>query len=165
VCSSDLELWRLPSASAFATKLNATAARLYTSAAPLLDGAAKRAAQVCTGAVAVDMESAHVLRAAAAAGAGVVVVRVIADPALRRLPRLALVAVDAAGRLKPAGVIAALARYPADWSAVVLSARDTARARNGLRRAAAGLAGLARQGLLEGFLDVPLEDVGRRPLV
>ena len=52
---------------------------------------AKRAAWRETGALAVDMESAVVARAADAAGIPFLVLRAIADPAVRELPSAALI--------------------------------------------------------------------------
>jgi len=157
--------WRLDAAAPLAGELQARAGALYTDAEPLLTVADKRRAQAGTGALAVDMESAHVLAVAARHGLPALVVRVVADPAGRALPRLAAVAARPDGRLDLGATARALVRHPGDWPLVAASARDTARGRAGLRRAAAGLARLARQGLLERFLDVPVEDVGRGALL
>lgn len=159
------EGWRLPDTTALADELGACTGTLWAATTPLLTPADKHDAAARSGALAVDMESAHVLATAARYGLPALVVRVVADPAERALPRLAASAARPDGTLDPWATAAALLRYPADWPLVALSARDTARARAGLRRAAAGLARLARQGLLERFLDVPVEDVGRGPLV
>ncbi|NBB69542.1 MAG: phosphorylase [Alphaproteobacteria bacterium] len=157
--------WRLDAAAPLAAEVEARTGALYTVDLPLLTVVDKRAARVRTGALAVDMESAHVLAVAAHHGLPALVVRVVADPVERALPRLAAVAVRPDGRLAPGATARALALHPRDWPLVAASARDTARARAGLRRAAAGLARLARQGLLERFLDVPVEDVGGAALL
>jgi hypothetical protein len=157
--------WRLATAERLAGRLDAVVGALHTAPAPLLTVADKRRARARTAAVVVDMESAHVLTVAARCGVGALVVRVVADPAARALPRVARVAVRPDGRLDPWATASALLRYPADWPHVAVSGRDTARARAGLRRAAAGLARLARQGLLERLFDVPIEDVGGGPLL
>lgn len=78
------------------------------------DPAARAALWARTGAVAVDMESASILSAAAEAGCAAVVLRGVSDAAGDRLPPLALAAVDAEGRLRPGRAAAALAR-PASW--------------------------------------------------
>jgi uridine phosphorylase len=161
----DALTWRLAVAAPLAEHLDARAGVFYAASAPLLTPADKRAAAARTGALAVDMESVHVLTTARRHELPALVVRVVADPAERALPRLAATAARPDGTINPWATAAALLRHPADWPLVVSSARDTARARAGLRRAAAGLARLARQGLLERFLDVPVEDVGRGPLV
>jgi len=157
--------WRLLGTTALADELGARTGTLWAATTPLLSPTDKRDAAARSGAIAVDMESAHVLATARRHGLPALVVRVVADPAERALPRLAASAARPDGTLDPWATAAALLRYPADWPLVALSARDTARARSGLRRAAAGLARLTRQGLLERFLDVPVEDVGRGPLV
>ena len=162
---SDAAAWRLPAVGAVAAPVDGRVGTLYGAAAPLLTPADKRAVAARTGACAVDMESTHVLAAAHRHGLPALVLRVVADPAERALPRLAAVAARPDGRLDPWATAAALLRYPGDWPLVAASARDTARARAGLRRAAARLAGLARQGLLERFLDVPVEDISRGALL
>jgi hypothetical protein len=162
---SDAATWRLPAGAASAERVGASVGSLYGAAAPLLTPTDKRAVAARTGACVVDMESAHVLATAHRHGLPALVVRVVADPAERALPRLAAVAARPDGRLDPWATAAALLRYPLDWPLVAASAWDTARARAGLRGAALRLAGFARQGLLERFLDVPVEDVGRGPLL
>ncbi len=157
--------WRLDAAAPLAGELEARAGALHTAVEPLLTVADKRGARARTAALAVDMESAHLLAVAARHGLPALVVRVVADPAGRALPRLAAVAARPDGRLDPAATARALVRYPRDWPLLAASARDTARARAALRRTAAGLARLARQGLLERFFDVPVEDVGRGALL
>ena len=157
--------WRLRDAAPLAHELAARAGPLYSAATPLATPAEKRAAAARTGAFAVDMESGHVLAAARRHGLPALVLRVVADPAERALPRLAASAARPDGTLDPWATATALLRYPTDWWLVALSARDTARARAALRRAAAGLARLAGEGVLERFLDVPIEDVGRGPLL
>ena len=155
----DAATWRLDGATV-ADDLDARAGTLYAAAAPLLTPSQKQAVAARTGAIAVDMESGHVLAAAARHGLPALVLRVVADPAERALPRPAASAARPDGTLDAWATASALLRYPRDWPLVARSARDTARARAGLRRAAAGLARLARQGLLERLLDVPVENVG-----
>jgi hopanoid-associated phosphorylase len=65
-----------------------------------------------TGAMAVDLESAAVAEACAVAGRPFAVIRAIADPADRRLPSLALDALDEEGRVLPMKVAAGLLRRP-----------------------------------------------------
>lgn len=160
----DATTWRLDAATV-ADELGARRGALYTATAPLFTPSEKDAAAARTGARAVDMESGHVVATARRHGLPALVIRVVADPAERALPRLAATAARPDGTLDPWATAVALLRYPRDWPLVAASARDTARARAGLRRAAAGLARLARQGLLERFLDVPIEDISRGPLV
>jgi adenosylhomocysteine nucleosidase len=128
-------------------RLGAPAGTLLSVAAPLADPRAKADA-AARGFVAVDMESFAVASAAAAAGVPCVVVRAIADPADRRLPRLASVAVGRDGRLRPFAIAVALASRPGEWPLVLQLARDARAAEASLGRAAAALADLARQGLL-----------------
>jgi hypothetical protein len=156
--------WVLPGAAMVARELGARAVRLASVGAPVMDVAGKARAAARWSAAAVDMESVAVARAACTVGKPVLVVRAVADPAERRLPRLAARAVGADGRLRPAAIAVSLLRWPGDWPAVVRAGRDAAAARETLGRAAARLAILAGQGLLERLLDVPVEDVVGRPL-
>jgi hopanoid-associated phosphorylase len=93
----------------------------------LADPAAK-AALHRAGAVAVDMESHAVARAAAAAGKPFLVIRAVADPAGRALPRAALVAVAPDGGTRLAAVLLALARRPGEVAGLLRLARDGAAA-------------------------------------
>lgn len=65
-----------------------------------------------TGALVVDLESAAVAEACRAAGKPFAVIRAVADPAGRRLPSLALDALDAEGRPLAMKVAAGLLRRP-----------------------------------------------------
>ncbi len=92
----------------------------------------KAALHARTGAVAVDLESAAVADVARQHGLPFAVLRAVCDPATRGLPRAALVALDAAGRIDAWRVgIAVLAR-PWEVPALVRLARDAARARHTL---------------------------------
>lgn len=99
----------------------------------------KAALRAGTGAVAVDMESHVVARAAAAAGLPFAVLRVVADPADRAIPAAALngVGPDGTPRLWP--VIAGLLRRPQDLPGLLALRRDYAAALAALEAAAAEL--------------------------
>lgn len=99
--------------------------------------AEKRALLDRTGAVAVDMESHGVAAAARASGVPLLIVRVVADPAARAVPGVALNALGADGRPRPAAIIARLATRP--WEIVPLFriALDSRRAFAVLGRVAA----------------------------
>jgi len=90
-----------------------------------------------TGAVAVDMESGGVARAAEEAGVPFLVVRAIADPAHRRLPPSALAGLGQDGRRRPFAVVVALARRPWDTRDLIRLGRDSGRAMKRLRSIAA----------------------------
>ena len=95
--------------------------------------AAKRAAHAA-GADAVDLESAAVARAAAAHGLPFGVLRAVCDGADRALPRAALVALDAAGRIGALRVAAAALSRPRELPSLIALARDAALARRALLR-------------------------------
>ena len=87
--------------------------------------AAKAALRARTGAVAVDMESAAILRQAAAVGCPALVVRGVSDGAGDALSPALLGAMGPDGRLRAAAVAALLAR-PAAWPALLRLRRATA---------------------------------------
>jgi adenosylhomocysteine nucleosidase len=89
-----------------------------------------------TGAVAVDMESAGVARAATAANLSFIVVRAIADTATHRLPPFAATAIDADGRSPLGPILRGLAADPASIASLVSLAFAS-------RRAFAALRGIA----------------------
>ncbi len=95
----------------------------------------KRALAQSTGAVAADMESAAILRVADQAGLPCVVVRVVLDTLTDTVPGVWQGAVDRQGRVRPVGVIRALAQ-PHAWAAGVRLARARARANRALEAAA-----------------------------
>ena len=87
-----------------------------------------------TRAMAVDMESLPLF--AAAAGKPALALRAIADPAMRAIPRAALEALDPVGNIHIGKLLAALARRPKDIAGLLALARDSARAKATLSRAA-----------------------------
>ncbi|MDE2230323.1 MAG: phosphorylase [Alphaproteobacteria bacterium] len=100
---------------------------------------AKAAHHARHGAVAVDLESFHVARAARHAGKPFLVLRAVADPATRGLPKAALVGLDPSGRAAPGRVLVAVLREPGQIPDLVVTARDTRRALATLRAALAAL--------------------------
>jgi len=86
-----------------------------------------------TGAVAVDMESGGIAQAAETAGVPFLVVRVVADPATRRLPPSAFAGLGPDGRQRPFAVLAALTRRPWDIAELVRLGRDSSVALRRLR--------------------------------
>lgn len=106
------------------------------------DVAEKRRLYEATGARALDTESGGVARAARAGGVGLLVIRAVADPARRRLPRAALLATDRDGRLRLGALLAALCRRPWDVATLPGLARDAARAKRTLARVANAPEGL-----------------------
>jgi adenosylhomocysteine nucleosidase len=121
---------------ALARRIGATAGAVFGTSAILATAADKRRAWEETGALAADLESAAVARAAAAAGVPFVVLRTIADPAGRALPRAALLPLAADGTPAIGRVLAEVLRRPRQIAALFGLARET-------RRALAGLAGAA----------------------
>ena len=108
-----------------------------------------------TGALAVDMESHVVARAAAQHGVPLAAIRVVVDPVERTIPRSALAGARSDGSIDPLAVIRSLARYPRDLLGLVRMSLDTRAARATLVRGSA----LLGPGL--GLLDVP----SRRPAI
>jgi adenosylhomocysteine nucleosidase len=92
-----------------------------------------------SGAIAADLESHHVARAAAESGLPFLVLRAIADPAERALPPAALIELGASGRPALAAVLLSLARHPAQLPALLRVASDTRQALRALDRGAVAL--------------------------
>jgi adenosylhomocysteine nucleosidase len=123
--------------------------RLYSSLAPLepiigvvagsdqaLSGpAAKHLLRQKTGAILVDMESQAVAKAAAAHGLPFMVLRAIADPAMRGLPQSALVGLDEAGNPRIGAVLAKLLSRPWELPALIRLGLDSRAAHAQLREA------------------------------
>lgn len=84
----------------------------------------KRRAWRDTGAIAVDLESVVVARAAAALGIPFVVLRAIADPAARELPPAALLPLKSDGNPAVAQVLASVMRRPRQLPSLVNVARE-----------------------------------------
>lgn len=105
---------------------------VFGGGAVLATAAAKRGLYARTGAVAVDLESAAVARAAERHGLPFAVLRAVCDPASRDLPRAALVALDGAGRIGALRVLGAVAARPREVPALLALGADAARARRAL---------------------------------
>jgi len=88
----------------------------------------KRRAWQETGAIAVDLESVVVARAAAALGIPFVVLRAIADPATRELPPAALVPLGGDGRPLLGQVLASVLRRPQQLPTLFGVAREARQA-------------------------------------
>ncbi len=118
---------------ALTTRLGSpTSGILFGDGAILATAAAKAALHARTGAVAVDLESAAVARAAARHGLPFAVLRAVCDPAGRDLPRAAVIALDSKGRIGTLRVVAAILARPGDIAALIALGRDAARARRAL---------------------------------
>ncbi|QCO17259.1 hypothetical protein D3869_18545 (plasmid) [Azospirillum brasilense] len=125
--------WRDRLQSALPLARSALVAGARIPAATVGDKARLRA---LTGAVAVDLESLAVARACQAWGRPFAVLRVVADPAWRALPRAALAGLDGAGRMAPGAVLARLVADPRELVALGRLAWDLGRALASLRGAA-----------------------------
>jgi len=88
----------------------------------------KRRAWRETGAIAVDLESVVVARAAAALGIPFLVLRAIADPAVRALPPAALVPLNANGKPQVGQVLASVMRRPQQVPSLLAVAREARQA-------------------------------------
>jgi adenosylhomocysteine nucleosidase len=95
--------------------------------------AEKQSVFLRTKAVAVDLESAPVGRAAAHAGIPFVVLRAIADPAHRNVPHAAARALTDEGTVAYGAVFGHLARNPHQFPILLFIARDTRRALTAIR--------------------------------
>lgn len=91
-------------------------------------------------ALAVDLESAAVARACAAAGKPFAVLRAIADPAQRGIPEVVLGGLDRKGRMRAALVLGRLLWQPEQLPAVVRLGMDARTALRSLARAVPAVA-------------------------
>ena len=110
---------------------------LLGSDTPVATADEKRALFSKTGARAVDMESHGVATAAQAAGAQVLVVRAVADPAERNVPKAALNSIGADGRLRIFRAIATMYVRPWEGPAMIRLAYEARLGFDTLERAAA----------------------------
>lgn len=127
--------------------------------APVTDPAQKRALHVETGAVAVDMESHIAARVARAHDLPFACLRVVADPAERRLPPAVLVGMRRDGTLALGAVICSILRQPGQLPSLyrtALDARTAFAALLGCRKVIAGALGFH---LAEPLFDLADEDV------
>ena len=136
--------WRAHAAHDLAGVGGPVAAAVYGSDVAVTSAADKAALLRRSGAVAVDMESHGVARAAVARGLKLVVLRVIADPADRAIPASALGGMAPDGSTRALPVLGALLLDPREIPAIARLARDSRQAHQALRRVALGLAGLVR---------------------
>ena len=104
---------------------------------PIASADDKSALHRQTGALAVDMESHVVARAAAQHGVPLAAIRVVVDPVERTIPRSALAGARPDGSIDPLAVIRSLARYPGDLLGLVRMSLDTRAARATLVRGSA----------------------------
>ncbi|HWL47985.1 MAG TPA: phosphorylase [Sphingomonadaceae bacterium] len=98
----------------------------------IADAAAKRALHRATGAIAVDMESHVARRVARRHGLPFAILRVISDDAGHSLPAAARVGMRGDGEIAIGAVLASLARDPRQIPALIVTARDAARAMRSL---------------------------------
>lgn len=122
------------------------ARELGAATGPVLDtgrivatAAEKSQARRETGAVAADLESAIVARAASEAGIPFIVLRAIADAAPRNLPAAALIPLRSDGRPRIGRVLMSAAAHPGQIPALIALAHDTAQALAALAAPAAAL--------------------------
>ncbi len=134
-------------------RLAALAQSIGAASAPVLgaddcprDPPDKERAQRRFGALAVDLESDIVARAAAEAGIPFAALRAIADPVERDLPPAALVPLAADGRPDLGRVFASVLRRPRQLAALFRLGQETRRALRALARAAPVLHSLASAG-------------------
>jgi adenosylhomocysteine nucleosidase len=85
-----------------------------------------------TGAAAVDLESGVVAEVAEERGLPFAMLRAVCDSGTRDLPRAAIEALDARGRVAPMKMAGILARHPQEIIALIGLGRDAARARKAL---------------------------------
>jgi nucleoside phosphorylase len=142
-------------AATLARQLKARAGPMFASDAMLADASAKRAANVATGAIAVDMESHIAAEVAARRGLPFAVARVVSDAADRSLPKAAQAGMAADGSMDVGAVLKALAADPRQLPALIRVGREAEAAFRALSRGRDLLGpGLGRLDLGQLLLDV-----------
>jgi len=119
---------------------------------PIAHAQAKRRLHEATGAIAVDMESHMVARAAEQHGVPFAAIRVVVDPVERTIPRSALAGSRSDGTVDPRAVLRSLVRHPGDLFGLIRMSLDARAARATLVRGR----DLLGPGL--GLLDSPVRD-------
>jgi len=117
---------------------------------PLLAEANKRELYRATGACAVDMESHLAARRAQAAGLPFAALRIVCDPASRRIPRAAIAGMRDDGRTDLGAIVGALLSRPGDLPDFVRLAWDAQLAFGTLQR--------CRRAVGQGWALLPLEE-------
>ncbi|HEX4111260.1 MAG TPA: nucleoside phosphorylase [Stellaceae bacterium] len=107
---------------------DAVAGAIYGAEAVVARVSEKKSLFDRTQAVAVDLESAAVARAAARAGIPFIVLRTVADPAHRTLPQAAVFGLTGEGRVAYGLVFGHLARRPHQFPSLLFIAIETRRA-------------------------------------
>jgi adenosylhomocysteine nucleosidase len=101
-------------------------------AEPVSDAVAKRRLWENTGASAVDLESGAVARVSRQHGLPFAVLRAVCDPAERKLPPAALIALNQKGAIQLLKVLASVAADPGQIPSLLALAREAAAARRAL---------------------------------
>jgi hypothetical protein len=104
---------------------------------PIARASDKRSLHETTGAIAVDMESHVVARAAEQHGVPVAALRVVVDPVERTIPRSALAGTRPDGTIDPLAVVRSLMRNPRDLIGLLRMSFDARAARATLVRGSA----------------------------
>ncbi len=128
--------WRDALAAALASE-NPVIGRVAGSDRPVASVAAKRALRETSGALAVDMESHRVAAVAAETQSPFAVLRAVADPAGRALPRAALAGLGPDGAINLGAVLGCLALRPWEAPAIVALTLDAWRGLAALSRGVA----------------------------
>jgi len=124
--------WHAPDPALLAWLGGATPHTLFAGNAPAVTAADKRRLWQETGATALDLETAAVVREAVAHGLPFAALRAICDPAEQDLPPAALAALDATGAIGVARVAWSVARQPGQMPALLRLAADATAARRAL---------------------------------
>jgi adenosylhomocysteine nucleosidase len=110
----------------------ATRHRLLAGTQIATTAAEKAALRLATGADAIDLETAGLVRVAEARGLAFAVLRAVCDPAERNLPPAALAALNAGGGIALSRVLRSIARRPNQIPALLALAADAIAARRAL---------------------------------
>ena len=128
--------WHLRIRKKLAERLDVVIQPLAESASVLRTPTDKRAMSAATGAVAADMESAALARAARQAGIPFLVIRAIADPACGTIPDSVTAAIGGDGEVSIAKLMGTLLTRPRQWPQLIQLSRWFGAAQDTLMQAA-----------------------------
>ncbi len=128
--------WHLRIRKRLAERLDVVVQPIAESASVLRTPADKQTMSAATGAVAADMESAALARAARQAGIPFLVIRAIADPASGTIPDSVSAAIGGAGEVRIAKLLGSLLMRPRQWPQLIQLSRWFGAAQDTLMQAA-----------------------------
>lgn len=128
------EPWRAHVFDAAGDHIALTSGLIFSAEQAITAAADKAALAEATGAIAVDMESYAIASTARQFGVPFLVVRAVADPSVRTLPRWITSTIDDRGQPNIASILAGVISHPSEILSLIFLAGDSAKGHRALRR-------------------------------